>query len=511
MKVYLMYRDRDFDVQQALPVNHEAVIQDLELDTVLDTMAAGDKYLRDVARSALLGGAGDLATILYRQEILADCLKNPAVVQALYEIAVEAIARERKYIWGILYDHPMGILRRSVSVIDMFMNMLQALRRLAEKHAGDFKSEGFTTLFAMLAQELDDAYFAQVRAHLKHLSFRGGVWISANLGQGNKGEHYVLRKPADAELNWLTSMFGGNGAGGTITVAERDESGTKALSDLKDRGINLIANALAQSNDHILSFFQQLRAELGFYLGSLHLQQRLAQLDAPISFPTPAATGDRRHASEGLYDLSLALTIERSVVGNDVNADGKTLVMITGANQGGKSTFLRSIGIAQLMMQCGMFVPAVSFTANLCSGLFTHFRREEDSSMQSGKLDEELSRMSDIVDHIRGDALILFNESFAATNEREGSEIGRQILRALLDKRIKVFFVTHLFDLARSFYEPQQADALFLRPERQADGIRTFRLYEGEPLQTSFGEDVYNAIFGEVEPPVSANASRPHR
>jgi DNA mismatch repair ATPase MutS len=131
--------------------------------------------------------------------------------------------------------------------------------------------------------------------------------------------------------------------------------------------------------------------------------------------------------------------------------------------------------------------------------------------MQSGKLDEELSRMSDIVDHIRGDALILFNESFAATNEREGSEIGRQIVQALLDKRIKVFFVTHLFDLARSFYEQQQADALFLRPERQDDGTRTFRLYEGEPLQTSFGEDVYNAIFSEAESPVSANASMPHR
>ena len=140
MKVYLMYRDRDFDPGQPLPVNHEAVIQDLELDTVLDTMAAGDRFLRDVARSALLGGAGDLATVLYRQEILADCLKNPAVVRQLYDIAVEAIARERKFIWGILYDHPMGILRRSVSVIDMFMSMLLALRLLTEKHAGDLKS-----------------------------------------------------------------------------------------------------------------------------------------------------------------------------------------------------------------------------------------------------------------------------------------------------------------------------------------------------------------------------------
>ena len=116
------------------------------------------------------------------------------------------------------------------------------------------------------------------------------------------------------------------------------------------------------------------------------------------------------------------------VIGNDVTGDQKALVMITGANRGGKSTFLRSIGLAQLMMQCGMFVPAESFRANVCHGVFTHFKREEDSSMGSGKLDEELRRMSGIVDQISPYSMALFNESFASTNEREGSEIARQIV-----------------------------------------------------------------------------------
>ena len=66
-----------------------------------------------------------------------------------------------------------------------------------------------------------------------------------------------------------------------------------------------------------------------------------------------------------LSDVCLALRAENPVVGNDVNADGKSLVIITGANSGGKSTFLRSVGLAQLMMQCGMFVAAVAYRANL--------------------------------------------------------------------------------------------------------------------------------------------------
>ncbi|GLI35569.1 hypothetical protein DAMNIGENAA_30020 [Desulforhabdus amnigena] len=69
-------------------------------------------------------------------------------------------------------------------------------------------------------------------------------------------------------------------------------------------------------------------------------------------------------------------------------------------DQGGKSIFLRSIGLAQLMMQCDMFVPAESFSSNVCEGLFTHYKREEDPAMKSGKLDEELSRMSEIVDNL---------------------------------------------------------------------------------------------------------------
>jgi DNA mismatch repair ATPase MutS len=63
----------------------------------------------------------------------------------------------------------------------------------------------------------------------------------------------------------------------------------------------------------------------------------------------------------------------------------------------------------------------------------------------------ELSRISAIIDKITPHSIALFNESFASTNEREGSEIARQIVRALLEAKIKVFYVTHMFDLAQEF------------------------------------------------------------
>jgi hypothetical protein len=66
----------------------------------------------------------------------------------------------------------------------------------------------------------------------------------------------------------------------------------------------------------------------------------------------------------------------------------------------------------------------------------------------------------------------------------------------LLEKRVKIFFVTHLYEFARAFHERNDGGILFLRAERLDDGTRTFKLLEGEPLETSYGEDLYRQIFG---------------
>jgi DNA mismatch repair ATPase MutS len=170
--------------------------------------------------------------------------------------------------------------------------------------------------------------------------------------------------------------------------------------------------------------------------------------------------------------------------------------MVTGANQGGKSTFLRSVGQAQLMLQAGMFAPAQELSGSVCSGVFTHSKREEDATMGRGKLDEELDRMSAITDLIGRGGLLLCNESFASTNEREGSQLAREIIRALTEAGLRIVFVTHLYDLAESIYARGDRRALFLRAEREPDGNRPHRLCEAAPLPTSYGEDLYRQTFG---------------
>jgi MutS domain V len=532
MKVHLLHPDRDLEVKRHLrdqtfdamlsgnlyalanvrrklerelaagsattkPSEDDSLIQDLELDTLCSAMAGGNEFLFETAKRVVLSGLSDPDEIVYRQQVLADCLAQPDVVGRLYELAIDALAGERRV--GGLWSgaRPSSVLHRSVQQLTLYAEALRRLRQIADEHSEAFRSTGFTRFFAMVRTELSDEYLEEVAYHLRELELKRGVLESAELGTGDRGCNYLFHQPREQRGSWWTRLgIGGRAEGYSFELHPRDESGFRALDQIKARAINVVADGVAQSVDHVRSFFTVLRVELAFYLGCLNLHHRLRTKGEAVCFPEPDA-GDRTSlAARGLYDVCLTLHLEASVVGNDLDADGRSLVMITGANQGGKSTLLRSLGLAQLMMQSGMFVCAEAFHAGVCSGVYTHYKREEDTTMQGGKLDEELSRMSEIADRIAPGAILLCNESFASTNEREGSAIAREVIRAMLDRHIRVFFVTHLYDLAHGLYAQRLPGALFLRAERERDGRRTFRLRPGAPLPTSHGEDSYRRIFG---------------
>jgi MutS domain V len=504
VKPNLMHADADFDVSASLPSNTGELMQDLGLGIICNAMAQSDRLVLDSAKRALLLGLSGPGEISYRQQVLGDCLDNAEVVRQLFRTAVDVVEAERR-VWGLYSGAPQSILSRALNASSVLLGGLRELRRTSDEHASSFSSEGFARFFKTLSDELDDEYLERLEAHLEELQFQNGLLLSARLGPGNSPAGFALRRPGPDSPRPRQGRF--NRSLYTFEVPARDDAGMRALEDLRAHGLNLVANALAQSAEHVRGFFTQLSSELAFYVGCLNLASRLGTKQAPWCFPTPSPVGTGALHAEGLYDAGLALRQSEPVVGNDLRADGKMLVMVTGANQGGKSTFLRSTGLAQLMMQAGMFVPAANFAADICRGVFTHFKREEDPAMKHGKLDEELARMSAITEHMKPGCLLLCNESFASTNEREGSEIARQVIKAMTASDIKVVFVTHMFELAEGLFVEGARDALFLRAERLADGQRTFRLVEGEPLSTSFGQDSYWRVFGPRSPDPSRTMS----
>lgn len=493
MRPRLLDRDRDLDLHQPAIFAVDDLITDLELTHVLGAMAAGDRFLWEVAHHVLLHPIDDPARIRYRQEVLRDCIDHPDIASQLFVIAGDALAREKKFWLGGRDAKPERVVYHSVQVLTMFVEELRRLRTVADTRAHDVRSDGMTALLAALRNELSDDYLAAVEQQLDELRFRHGTRLSARIGKGNEGTDYRLH--ANRRPSWRQRLPWGSPDALSFEVPERDIAGFQALGELRDRALLPAAHAVGQATQHLLAFFTQLRAELAFYLGCVNLHRALADRGGTVCFPEPRPAGHPTLAARGLYDPALRLLTEDPVTGTDVDAQDAAVIFITGANRGGKSTLLRAIGTAQLMMQCGMFAPADRFAADVRVSIATHFKREEDATLTSGKLDEELRRMSAIVDHLTAGSLLLCNETFASTNEREGSQLAHDLVAALHDAGVKVVYVTHLYDLARTFFDESRPDTLFLRARPPTAG-RPFSITPGDPLPTSHAARVYEKVFG---------------
>jgi hypothetical protein len=159
MKVYLLCQDRDFDFGADLPVGYQALNQDLELTTLLQAMAAGDKFLSEVSAKVLLASLHDPEAIRYRQQVLADCLAQPEVIREMYAVAVGAL-QDKRHLWGGYggsYQTPSSNLSGAVRHLDAYVARLRQLRKIAGDHAGKFRSDGLRALFTTLERDLDEA------------------------------------------------------------------------------------------------------------------------------------------------------------------------------------------------------------------------------------------------------------------------------------------------------------------------------------------------------------------
>ncbi len=366
------------------------VARDLEVDKLVEAMAAGDDYVRKVAQAVLAAasGTGDAARVLHRQAALRDALAHPAEVRELYDLVIESIESRKQHIVSLdlLAQHPGWTLHSAIDMLQALLVYLQRLRKHALALESSFASVAFRDLFAQLRTELDEPWMAEARSELAALGFRDGMLFGASLGAGNHIGTQVLYVGGGERVNWWARLLGKAAPQFAFRLHPRDEAGARALSEIGDRAINEVANALAQATEHVFAFLDTLRGELAFLLGCVRLHERLAALDVATCMPEIGDDALQLRTS-ALRDPTLALTLGRAPADNDVNAAAALLIVVTGTNQGGKSTLLRALGLAQLMFQAGMFVAARNYAGGMRCGIYTHHKREEDAAMRGGKLD----------------------------------------------------------------------------------------------------------------------------
>ncbi|MEB3797839.1 MAG: hypothetical protein G5Z42_03325 [Caldisphaeraceae archaeon] len=485
----LLYKDSM--KKHELPWNHEDLVRDLALKEIFNTMSSSDEFIYSVVEKVILNPVRDKETILYRQGVLKDAIKNKEVLRDIYEIVNKAIADARKSIfWFSIREDPYLMAEKSIAALKVLIPALKRIREIAEGNLQSFSSEGFKRVFSTISKQFNDSYISEVMDTLKSLRFDEEVNACVNIGDGNVFVNYRLQAPTEKK-GFLDSLRVRKQRY-VYTIPPRDEAGGQILAEMKNKALKKASKVLNKSLENVIEFFNMLKEELAFYIGCANLYERLNAIEVPITFPRPL--DEEAIEFQDLYNTTLLLMIGKGVVPNSLKANQKELFIITGANRGGKTTFIRSVGQAQLLMQSGCFVPARSFSSPIFYNIFTHFTREEDISGKVGKLEEELARMKKIVDNAKGKSMVIMNESFSSTNSYEGSEIARQVVSAFIKKGFFVFYVTHLYEFSSWAYNSLES-VVFLKAERKEGGKRTYRIVEGVPEETAYAKDIYSKIF----------------
>lgn len=495
---FLMYPDRDFEPDREIIWNADDLIKDLELNTVLDRMARDDKQIREISRKGLMDALHDPNEVRYRQEVVKDAINNSDAIRSLLSLLLEASKKVRERMFWFTRSNPSLALRESIAIMRIYLETFVQVKVIAEENVEKFNSKGFQNLFHLFINELGDEYRSMVEDQLHKLTFPNGVGVVGNLGDRNEFVNFQLTEP-DLTTGLRQTIEKMKQRKYTYIVPDRDESGPVEIENMRVRGVISVVNTMRRSANNVSNFINTLASELSFLTGCINLHEDLKAIKTPICFPSFPDEEKGELLLTGLYDIALGLRENGKIVTNDLTPTGQKLIIVTGANRGGKSTFLRSLGQSLLMMWSGMFVGAKTYQAPLYKQLFTHFKREEDKTVTMGKFEEELERMSEMIDHMKPGCIVLFNESFAATNAREGAEIAGNIVNALLETGNSVIFVTHLYELGSLFMNRGSDEVRFLKADHRDSGERTFRIIDGYPEETSYGEELYDKVFSKSD------------
>ena len=216
--------------------------------------------------------------------------------------------------------------------------------------------------------------------------------------------------------------------------------------------------------------------ELQFYLAYLDYIRPLR--DAGLSFCYPDVSASSKDVrADGTFDLALArklVTQGTPVVTNDFRLEGRErIAVVTGPNQGGKTTFARTFGQLHHLAGVGCPVPGSAARLFLFDRLFTHFEREEDLSARTGKLEDDLIRIGGILRAATPDSIVILNETFASTTTRDAHFLGTKLLTKVMRLDALCVYVTFVDDLA-SLGEQVVSMMSTIVPENPAE--RTYKV-----------------------------------
>ncbi len=505
------------------PLN-PAVVSDLALDRIVRALDAAGRHDR-IIRAILCDLPADPAVIHYRQEILADLLHMPALAAALQEMlpALATLANPGGPNWP--GESPLLPVIARLRELDHYVTCVDRLSSILDGASG-IRSAGLLQLRAGIAALAESPDVVALRAELPALHELIGeassVTIGLNLGRDLEPEsativelnRFQFKGPRSLVGRLLPGAANGGPSGRTPlhqvgpSAIRRDSQLYRDLQRLLEAVTAPLVKELARYRDIHAGPLAALERELAFFTGAAALITRLQGAGIAVCRPEIAPAAERAFVVVKAANVALALqmmddrdgsALDGRLVANDARFDsGTRLFIVTGPNRGGKTTFCRAIGQAQVLFQSGLYVPGTSARISPVDGIWTHFPLPETDRQGAGRLDEEVQRLRQIFAEATGASLVLLNEPLTSTSERDALRIATDMVRALQLLGARGVLVTHLHDLALSI--PELNDnapsgsiirSLVAEATVHGDNVRgTFRIVPGVPAGHSYASEI---------------------
>ena len=453
---------------------------DLNLDQIITSITAGrEEYnLRPFFHTPL----SRVEAIHYRHDILRD-LEN----QELFG-HIKSFAQKMRAMRGHLaqadklrykYQKQRWFLEAAAIYCDAVSGLTHDLT------LADLRSRGFLTFREYLTTYTNSGDFASLLAETRKLKADlSGVRYCLHIkGNRIKVNLYGSEPDYSAEVLHAFEKF----KQGAVKEYRFDFSSDPEMNHIEAAVLERIAlrypdifSSLDQychrHRDYLDAAIGNYDREVQFYAACLEHIGRFKPAGLLFCYPTVTDQSKEVHGHE-VFDLALANSLLRKsahVVTNDFYLkDPERIFVVSGANQGGKTTFARTIGQLHYLAGIGCPVPGVEARLFLFDKLFTHFEREEDLQNLSGKLEDDLLRIHGILERATPDSILIMNESFSSTTLGDALFLGKQVMQRIIRRDMLCVSVTFLDELA-SFSETTVSMVSTVVPEDPA--LRTFKI-----------------------------------
>lgn len=556
-KFSLLYpQNREFTLHQLT----DEAINDLSIDFLLDNLTE-IKNEREHIRSLMTQITDDPVVIQYRCDVFEDFLRFPKLRAVMEELVkrladLKDVARFQKdqegpSLWSLI--NRLREIDEYVSCITMIKSTLEEL---------DVQSEGMRTLrqivtdidresgFPLLKADIDetmeqarrlksitigvnldsmlrpktagvlslnDTYFTDAGLMKRFMNFtnkQDGLHEGTDVS-GMK--HFHAANPSTSEIKFVS--YQKSAVSNDVQITESAATGNDALSNAITKPVT---NIMKKTCDDIKSTLKKyvnvsgymlinLMPEIIFYVRWSELIDKIIAKGMPVCKAEILPPDDRKCSFKEIYNLKLAINNVNgdhiNIITNDIDFDDNSRIFIlTGPNRGGKTIFTQAVGLAMLLAQWGIYVPAAGARLSPCDNVFTHFPADENDTVDLGRLGEESKRLSEIFEIATSRSFMLLNESLATTSVAEGLFIAKDVVKAMRFLGVRCIFNTHMHELARSLDELNNGVEGGSRVESLVTGVhqgeRSFKVTVSPPQGVSYAKDIakkYGVTFDQIK------------